>query len=73
MKGLIGGRLGLPIGYLRRPGHVVAGLDLSRKRINFDVRRAGGELADRGACPPDTDGLRAWPTACSRTRPRRSP
>jgi transposase len=35
-----------------------AGLDLSRKRINFDARRAGGEPVDRGACPPDADGLR---------------
>jgi len=35
-----------------------AGLDLSRKRINFDARLAGGELVERGACPPDADGLR---------------
>jgi transposase len=34
-----------------------AGLDLSRKRINFDARRAGGQLAERGVCPPDADGL----------------
>jgi transposase len=57
-KGLLGGRLGLSIGYPRRPRHVIAGLDLSRRRINFDARRAGGELAERGACPVDVDGLR---------------
>jgi hypothetical protein len=27
-------------------------------RHGFDARRAGGELAERGACPPDADGLR---------------
>jgi transposase len=35
-----------------------AGLDLSRKRVHFDARRAGGELAERGASPVDADGLR---------------
>jgi transposase len=34
-----------------------AGLDFSRKRVNFDARRAGGELAVRGACPPDAGGV----------------
>jgi transposase len=33
------------------------GLDLSRKRLDFDARRAGGELVERGAVPPDADGL----------------
>jgi transposase len=33
------------------------GLDLSRKRVDFDARRAGGELVARGAAPADADGL----------------
>ncbi len=33
------------------------GLDLSRKRIDFDARLADGELVERGAVPPDPDGL----------------
>jgi transposase len=33
------------------------GLDLSRKRLDFDARLAGGELVERGAVPPDQDGL----------------
>jgi transposase len=36
-----------------------AGLDLSRKRINFDARRAGEEVVERGVAPTDADGLRA--------------
>jgi transposase len=34
-----------------------AGLDLSRKRLDFDARLAGGELFERGAVPPDQGGL----------------
>jgi len=33
------------------------GLDLSRKRLDFDARLGGGELVERGAVPPDADGL----------------
>jgi hypothetical protein len=33
------------------------GLDFSRKRLDFDTRLAGGELVERGAVPPDADGL----------------
>jgi transposase len=33
------------------------GLDLSRKSLDFDARLAGGELFERGAVPPDADGL----------------
>jgi transposase len=33
------------------------GLDLSRKRVDFDARLADGELHERGAVPPDVDGL----------------
>lgn len=35
------------------------GLDLSRKRLDFDVLLAGGERLERGAVPPDADGLAA--------------
>jgi transposase len=34
------------------------GLDLSRKRVDFDARRRDGELVERGSLPPDADGLR---------------
>jgi transposase len=33
------------------------GLDLSRKRLDFDARLASGGLFERGAAPPDQDGL----------------
>jgi len=33
------------------------GLDLSRKRLDFDARLGDGELVERGAVPPDADGL----------------
>jgi transposase len=33
------------------------GLDLSRKRLDFDARLPAGELVERGAVPPDADGL----------------
>ena len=33
------------------------GLDLSRKRLDFDARLADGALFERGAVPPDGDGL----------------
>jgi transposase len=33
------------------------GLDLSRKRLDFDAHRSSGELFERGAVPPDADGL----------------
>jgi transposase len=33
------------------------GLDLSRKRLDFDARLSAGELFERGAVPPDEDGL----------------
>jgi transposase len=35
------------------------GLDLSRKRLDFDARLSSGELFGRGAVPPDADGLAA--------------
>src|SRR3970040_217914 len=43
----------------RREAHAMlyVGLDLSRKRLDFDARLGGGELVERGAVPPDADGL----------------
>ena len=34
-----------------------AGLDLSRKRLDFHLLDAEGEMVERGAAPPDADGL----------------
>src|SRR6266702_1609296 len=34
-----------------------AGLDLSRKRLDFCLLDEAGELIERGAAPPDRDGL----------------
>jgi transposase len=36
-----------------------AGLDLSRKRIDFHLLDEVGETVERGAAPPDADGLRS--------------
>jgi transposase len=33
------------------------GLDLSRKRLDFGARLSSGEPVERGAVPPDADGL----------------
>ena len=35
-----------------------AGLDLSRKRLDFHLLDAEGATVERGASPPDADGLR---------------
>jgi hypothetical protein len=35
-----------------------AGLDLSRKRLDFHLLDAAGATVDVGASPPDADGLR---------------
>ena len=34
-----------------------AGLDLSRKRLDFHLLDADGETVEVGAAPPDADGL----------------
>src|SRR5437868_4448360 len=34
-----------------------AGLDLSRKRVDFHLLDAEGETVERGPSPPDADGL----------------
>jgi hypothetical protein len=36
-----------------------AGLDLSRKRLDFRLLDQAGETVEIGAAPPDADGLRA--------------
>src|SRR5688500_17263241 len=36
-----------------------AGLDLSRKRLDFRLLDGAGETVEAGAAPPDEDGLRA--------------
>ncbi len=35
-----------------------AGLDLSRKRLDFRLLDETGETVESGAAPPDADGLR---------------
>ena len=35
-----------------------AGLDLSRRRLDYHLLSQAGERIDSGACPPDADGLR---------------
>jgi Transposase len=43
----------------RRPEfEVYAGLDLSRKRLDFNLLDADGATIEVGAAPPDADGLR---------------
>src|SRR5688500_1542543 len=39
------------------PAMLYVGLDLSRKRVDFDARLPGGDVWERGAVPPDADGL----------------
>jgi hypothetical protein len=36
-----------------------AGLDLSRRRLDFRLLDQAGETVEVGAAPPDVDGLRA--------------
>src|SRR5437016_4580457 len=44
----------------RREAHAMlyAGLDLSRKRLDFRLLDQAGETVEIGAAPPDADGLR---------------
>ena len=37
-----------------------AGLDLSRRRLDYCLLDERGELVERGAAPPDADGLRSF-------------
>ena len=45
-----------------------AGLDLSRKRLDFHVLDQAGETVEVGAAPPDGDGLRGLAARLSRHR-----
>jgi transposase len=45
-----------------------AGLDLSRKRLDFHLLDEAGETVDVGAAPPDADGLRGLAARLSRDR-----
>src|ERR671925_335930 len=45
-----------------------AGLDLSRKRLDFHLLDAEGETVDVGAAPPDADGLRGLSQRLDRHR-----
>src|SRR5687767_11821228 len=61
-KGLLGGSLRVCPARVteRRPTSMVyAGLDLSRKRLDFHLLDELGETLELGAVPPDADGLRA--------------
>jgi hypothetical protein len=42
-----------------------AGLDLSRTRLDFDLRDADGVLVEAGATTPDAAGLMATPSVCA--------
>src|SRR4029450_13814238 len=56
-----GDRLQLVVWELSRGGPssmLYAGLDLSRKRLDFHLLDAAGPTAEVGAAPPDADGLR---------------
>jgi transposase len=45
-----------------------AGLDLSRKRLDFHLLDEAGETVEVGAAPPDADGLRSLAVRVSRHR-----
>jgi len=45
-----------------------AGLDLSRKRLDFHLLDEAGETVEVGAAPPDADGLRGLATRVARFR-----
>ncbi len=45
-----------------------AGLDLSRKRLDFHLLDPGGETVEIGAAPPDADGLRSLAARVGRQR-----
>jgi transposase len=49
-----------------------AGLDLSRKRLDFHLLDEGGETIDVGASPPDGDGLRGLADRLRRYQPVRA-
>src|SRR4051812_32554630 len=54
----------------RREAHAMlyAGLDLSRKRLDFHLLDAEGATVEVGASPPDADGLRGLSERLARHR-----
>ena len=50
-----------------------AGLDLSRKRLDFHLLDAEGETVERGASPPDADGLQQLSERLARHGDRSGP
>ena len=49
-----------------------AGLDLSRKRLDFHLLDGEGETVDVGASPPDADGLLSLTRRLDRRADRRA-
>jgi hypothetical protein len=49
-----------------------AGLDLSRKRLDFRLLDADGITVEAGSSPPDADGLRGLSERLGRQSGRRS-
>jgi hypothetical protein len=45
-----------------------AGLDLSRKRLDYHLLDEAGETIEHGAAPPDSDGLRGLSERVARHR-----
>ena len=70
-KGLPGDRLRLVVWELSRGGPssmLYAGLDLSRKRLDFHLLDGEGATVEVGAAPPDADGLRGLTRAARPAR-----
>src|SRR4029450_9914735 len=66
-----GDRLQLVVWELSRGGPasmLYAGLDLSRKRLDFHLLDAEGATVEVGAAPPDADGLRGLSERLARHR-----
>ena len=60
-RGLPGGNLRVVTKELTKEAPIIMlhiGLDLSRKRLDFDLLCEDGSRLERGAVPPDADGLR---------------
>ncbi len=62
-KGLPGGSLQVVTKEPTKEALIImlhVGLDLSRKRLDFDLLCEDGSRLERGAVPPDADGLRSF-------------
>ena len=60
---------GLSSGSYREGSMLHAGLDLSRKRLDFCLLDESGERIEVGATPPDADGLRSLARRLRAARP----